>query len=168
VNVDILGVPRLVNLSSFTVGRKITAGFVLVFVLFGAVTITSYYALGVAGRGMEAFSAGTAEANAATNLETAMYAVCLGANRFLASGRVSDIEHYKKAQLALKTAISEAAKEIIEPSRAREIEEARTYLDQYDQAVLKIVEVFATRDHVMADEIRPPCGRNQELTEECD
>lgn len=143
------------NLSSFTVGRKITAGFILVFVLFGAVTATSYYALGVAGRGMEAFSAGTAEANAATNLETAMYAVCLGANRFLASGRVSDIEHYKTAQLGLKAAISAAVKEIIEPARAKEIEEARTYLDQYDQAVLKIVDVFATRDRIMAEAVGP-------------
>lgn len=143
------------NLSSFTVGRKITAGFILVFALFGAVTATSYYALGVAGRGMEAFSAGTAEANAATNLETAMYAVCLGANRFLASGRVADIEYYKTAQSGLKAAIAVATKEIIEPARAKEIEEARAYLDQYDQAVLKIVEVFATRDRVMAESVSP-------------
>ncbi|MBE7538222.1 MAG: hypothetical protein HS122_07405 [Opitutaceae bacterium] len=140
---------------SFTIGRKVTAGFVLVFALFGAVVATSYYALGTAGRGMNAVSAGTAEANAATNLETAMYALCLSANRFLASGRTADLEQYKSTQANLRTTIADAVKEIAEPSRASNVAGARRLLDEYDQAMLRIVDLMGARDRIMADVIRP-------------
>lgn len=143
------------NSSSSTIGRKITAGFALVFTLFAMVTALSYYSLGTAGRGMDQFSASTVEANAATNLETAMYRLCLGANLFLASGRVADIEYYKTAHRNLAVAAANAVREITEPSRASEIAEAKTYLDKYDQAMVRIADLFTQRDHIMATAIQP-------------
>ncbi len=143
------------KLSSFTIGRKITAGFALVFTLFAMVTALSFYSLGTAGRSMTQFSASTVEANAATNLETAMYRLCLGANLFLASGRVDDIEYYKSAHRNLAVAAANAVREITEPERANEIAEAKTYLDKYDQAMVRIADSFTQRDHIMASAIGP-------------
>jgi len=144
-----------VNGSSLTIGRKITLGFALVFSLFAAVSTTSYFSLGSAGEGMAQFSASTVEVNAATNLETAMYALCLGANRFLASGRVGDVEYYETAQKTLDRSVAVALRAIAEPARARDIVAAKTLLAEYDVALVKVVELLKQRDRIVATSLSP-------------
>ncbi len=146
------------NLSSLTIGKKITAGFTLVFALFAAVSGLSYFSLQRAGSGMATYSAGTLEANAATNLETAMYALCLGANQFLASGRLSDIEVYQKADKSLDEAVAVAERTILNPARAKEISEAKGLIADYDAALTKIVELLKQRDAVLANELASLSG----------
>ncbi|HKB92477.1 MAG TPA: hypothetical protein VKC60_18315, partial [Opitutaceae bacterium] len=143
------------KLPNFTIGRKITSGYTLVLALFAVVTIIAYLALGRVGRGMSQYSAGTAEANAATNLETAMYALCLRANQFLATGASSDVDRYTAARKDLDASQTAAAKEITEPTRAKDISDARKLLAEYDQDFLKIVDLANQKADIIAKTIDP-------------
>jgi methyl-accepting chemotaxis protein len=139
-----------VTLPSLSIGRKITLGFFLAFLILAAVVAIAYLSLRGAGKGMTQYASGTREANAATNLETSMYALGMGANQFLASGRAADAERYQTARTSLDSALQRAEKESADAGRAKEIAEARALLGSYDKALRSAGDLMKERDGVVA------------------
>lgn len=124
-----------VNVSSLTIGRKITTGFALVLLLFTAEIVSSRFALDHVGRGIADYAARTADANAGHALETAMYSLCLRGQAVLTRGRPQDWEAYRSSRVSLERALALADAEIDLPERSSEIAEAKRLFAAYDAAV---------------------------------
>ncbi|HEY3756985.1 MAG TPA: methyl-accepting chemotaxis protein [Opitutaceae bacterium] len=115
-----------------TVGRKITFGFVVVFVLLAAVTTTGYLALDTAGKKFSMYSSSARETNVAADLESAMLNLKMAVNEFLATGSAESVEGYNKAKSHLDSVFSQAEKEITDGDRAPQLVQAKKLLAQYD------------------------------------
>src|SRR5450432_35289 len=103
---------------SLTVGKKITFGFVAIIGLLAVVAGVARYALNIAGEKFRLFSVSAAESHTAVSLETAMTALKVQVNDFLASGSVQSSQAYQVAHKNLQDEISLAEKTIVEPERA--------------------------------------------------
>lgn len=143
------------KLPSLTIGRKITVGFAIVFLLFAVVTTIAHLAMGRIGKGMTEFSAGTAEANVATNLETSMYVLCLSANQFLASNNPAMFDEYLKSRKTLDEAVKATEAAITEPTRAKDVADAKKLLEEYDAAVQKVSTLLNERNELVAKTLAP-------------
>jgi methyl-accepting chemotaxis protein len=144
-----------VKLPSLTIGRKITSGFVLEFVLFVLLAALAYVALGRAGQGLSKYSHSTKEANVAAGLETSMLMLQMSVNEFLVSGSEESLAHYERDQKVLKTAVAEAAQQITDPKRALEIGEAKKLIEQYDAAFSKVVDLQHERRQEIQKTLEP-------------
>ncbi|MDI1248960.1 MAG: methyl-accepting chemotaxis protein [Lacunisphaera sp.] len=133
------------NPSQFTIGKKIFLGFAALIALLAVVAGVSRYALAVASQKFQLFSASAAESHAAVSLETAMTAVKVQVNDFLASGSPESIVAYSTAQKSLQDEITQAEKVIVEPARARQIAAAKELLGRYHRAFEALMENHARR-----------------------
>jgi methyl-accepting chemotaxis protein len=126
--------------ANLTIGRKITGGFALVFVLLAAVTAVAYLALGASGRKFGLYVASAQETNAAASLENAMLSLKMQVNEFLATGSAGSVEQYDRAKTELDADFGLAEQRIVDAGRARELASAKRLLAQYDNAFHRVVE----------------------------
>ncbi len=140
-----------------TVGKKITFGFVAVISLLTVIAGVSRYALKTAGEKFRLFSASAAESHTAVSLETAMTALKVQVNDFLASGSAESSQAYQLAHKSLLEEMIQAEKNILEPDRARQITTAKDLLNRYHQTFLALVENNTQRTQV-EDGILTPKG----------
>ncbi len=145
-------------MTNLTVGKKITLGFVAIIGLLAIISGISRYALGTAGKKFQLFSASATESHTAVTLETAMMALKVQVNDFLASGSAESIQAYQTAHKGLLDEMSRAEKYIVEPTRARQIATAKELLNRYHQTFLALVENNTQRVQV-EDGVLTPRGR---------
>jgi methyl-accepting chemotaxis protein len=144
-----------VKLPALTIGRKITSGFALVFALFAVVAGIAYLALGKAGQGLTTFSASTTETNVAATLETSMLSLRMSVNQFLASGSEESLASYDKNKKSLNNAIAMASTEVKDPTRAKDIADAKKLLGEYDAAFTKTVNLLHEKEQEVANTLDP-------------
>jgi len=143
------------SLFSRTIGQKIIAGFALVFALLVIVAVIAGFASRQAGRGLTAYSSTTAETNVATNLESAMLSLGKSVSEFLVSGSDESIANYTQNQKALEVALTKASQTIVDPTRAKEIVEAKKLLADYEAAFQKSIDLLHQRQQEIATTLDP-------------
>jgi methyl-accepting chemotaxis protein len=123
-----------------TIGRKITAGFTAVLLLFAAVAIGTYVALGRAGRKFALYSQSASETNVAAAFEAAMLQVRMHVNEFLLSGSEAAAQAYAQSKSEAAQQLKSAQQVIADSERATELVSARKLFDDYDAAFRQIME----------------------------
>ena len=146
------------NKFNLTVGKKITLGFIAIIGLLAVIAGVSRYALGAAGKKFQLFSASATESFTAVTLETAMMALKVQVNDFLASGSAESSQAYQAAHKSLLEEMSLAEKNIVETERAKQIATAKELLNRYHQTFLALVENNTQRTQV-EDGILIPKGK---------
>jgi methyl-accepting chemotaxis protein len=126
--------------ANLTIGRKITGGFALVFLLLATVTAVAYLALGASGRKFGLYAASAQETNAAASLESAMLTLKMQVNEFLATGDPTSVEQYDKAKTELDADFGIGEQRIVDAGRAFQLAAAKRLLGQYDSAFRRVVE----------------------------
>ena len=143
------------SFQNFTIGKKITLGFGLLFALLIVVAAIAYTALGGAGRRLAMFAGSAQETYVAASLESAMQGLKLNVNDFLATGSAESIAACDAARKTLDAELATAAKQIVEPTRAAEILKARNLLATYHAAFAEIVANHKERVAVENDVLTP-------------
>jgi methyl-accepting chemotaxis protein len=123
-----------------TIGRKITAGFTAILLLFAAVAIGTYIALGRAGRNFALYSQSASETNVAAAFEAAMLQVRMHVNEFLLTGSETAAQAYDKSKAEAEEQLKIAQQVIADSERATELASARKLFDDYDAAFRQIME----------------------------
>jgi methyl-accepting chemotaxis protein len=141
-----------------TIGKKIALGFGLLFALLIVVAAIAYTALGGAGRRLSLFADSAQETYAAASLESSMQGLKLQVNEFLATGSAESIAACEAARKALEENLTNAAKLIVEPSRAAEIVKARELLATYHTAFAELVANHKARVTI-ENEVLTPEGK---------
>src|ERR1051325_2851358 len=113
---------------NLTIGKKITLGFALLFLLLTLMAAIAFTALGAAGKRLTLFAESAQETYTAATLESSMQAVKLHVNDFLATGSPESIAAYDAAKKALDSDLDHAAKVMGDPVRAQQIAKARELL----------------------------------------
>jgi methyl-accepting chemotaxis protein len=141
--------------SSLTIGRRIALGFCLILILLGAVATTAWLALGTSGQRLNLYAGSTEETNNVAGVESAMLAVKLSVNEFLATGSDASAASYKRAKGSLDTAISHALETVKDPARAAELREAVTLITKYDASFQRVIATTGKMDTVVRDDLAP-------------
>jgi len=134
-----------------TIGRKIVSGFTLVFFLFAAVAALAYFALGMAGQRLKQYSESTAETNIAAKLESSMLSLRMSANEFLVTGSEESVATFTQNKKNLDTVIARAAQLITDPTRAKDLEDAKKLLNDYGAAFQKTIDLLRQRQQEVAN-----------------
>ncbi len=142
-------------MSHFTIGKKITLGFGLLFALLALVALLAYSALGGAGRRLATFAASAEETYTAASLESSMQELKLQLTEFLASGSTPDAADFEKARKNLETQLAAATTQIVEPARAAEVARARGLLTAYAAAFADLVTNQRAAETVVNDVLAP-------------
>jgi len=129
-----------VTYAHLTIGRKITGGFALVFVLLATMTAVAYLALGASGRKFRLYAASAQETNAAASLESAMLALKMQVNEYLATASPESVDAYDKAKTELDADFAVGEQRVIDAGRAFELATAKRLVGQYDGAFRRVVE----------------------------
>ena len=138
-----------------TIGRKITLGYAVVFVLLCFVAGLAHLALGASGRKLQLYSASAQESFTAASLEGAMTTLKLQVNEFLATGSAESIDSYETARTALNAELAEAEQLIVESGRAQKIIEAKGLLGAYNQAFQELTKNHQARAALENDILNP-------------
>src|SRR5215216_717236 len=85
-----------------TIGKKITLGFGLLFMLLAGVAVIAYLALGGAGRGFSLFASSARETFLAASLELSVQEMKLHLTEFLATGSPDDSASVEAAMKKLE------------------------------------------------------------------
>lgn len=133
------------KLPAFTIGRKISSGFALVFTLFVIVAALAFFALGRSGKGLSQISTSAAETNVAANLESAMLSLRMGVNEFLVTSSEASYASYTQNQKNLEISLGKAAAAVVDPDRAKQIADAKKLLAEYQTAFQKTVDLYHQR-----------------------
>lgn len=133
------------SLLTRTIGRKIVSGFTLVFLLFVAVAALAYFALGLAGHRLQQYSESTGETNIAAKLESSMLSLRMSVNEFLVTGSEESVATYSQNKKNLDTVTARAAQLITDPTRAKDLEDAKKLLNDYGTAFQKTVDLLRQR-----------------------
>ncbi|MDD2765204.1 MAG: methyl-accepting chemotaxis protein [Opitutaceae bacterium] len=123
-----------------TIGRTIIVGFTVVLLLFAAVAVGTYVALGRAGKKFQLYSNSATETNVAAAFEAAMLQVRMNVNEFLINGSTTAAQAYTQSRTEAERLLERARKEIVDTERAAELTSARRLFDEYDAAVRQIME----------------------------
>ncbi len=148
---------------NLTVGKKITLGFVVIIGLLAVISGVARYALNAAEKKFQLFSASATESHTAVTLETAMMALKVQVNDFLASGSAESSQAYQAAHKELLEEMTLADKYIVEPARAKQIAAAKDLLNRYHQTFLALVENNSQRRQ-LEDGILAPKGKEMKDT----
>jgi methyl-accepting chemotaxis protein len=123
-----------------TIGRKITAGFTAVLLLFAAVAIGTYVALGRAGKKFTLYSQSASETNVAAAFEAAMLQVRMHVNEFLLSGSDAAAQAYAQSKAEAEEQLKVAQQAIADSERATQLASAHKLFDDYDAAFRQIMD----------------------------
>ena len=142
-------------MQNFTIGKKITLGFGLLFALLALVAAIAHTALGGAGTRLATFAASAEETYTAATLESSMQELKLQVAEFLASGSAANVTQFEAARKELETALEAAKKQIVEPGRAAQIQKARELLTGYTAAFADLVANQKAADDVVEPQVDP-------------
>jgi methyl-accepting chemotaxis protein len=140
---------------NLTIGRQITFGFVLLFVLLACVAVIAFTALDGAGKRLTLFAESAQETYAAATLESSMQSVKLEVHDFIATGSAASITRYEVAKKALDADLDRASTLMLDPVRAQQIAKARELLGAYETAFNELVANHRARISVETDVLTP-------------
>lgn len=138
-----------------TVGRKITLGILVIFLLLTGVTAIGFVALETAGRKFALYASSAHETNVAADLEAAMLNLKMEVNEFLATGSAESIDGYAKAKTRLDAMLGLAEQQIVDSDRAPQLAAARRLLAQYDSAFRSLTANDAQMTQIEHDRLSP-------------
>ncbi len=142
--------------SSFTIGRKITSGFLFILVLLAVVAAIAYFAMGRSGLSMAEFSKSTGETNSVTKLEASILNLRMGINEFLLSGSDESLTNYEQVKKTVDSAVTDALQDLSNRTAlAQELNDAVKLLAEYDAAFRRIVALFHERQKEVAATLEP-------------
>ena len=145
-----------VKLSSLTIGRKITSGFIFILALLAVVASIAYFAMGRSGQSMAEFSRSTGETNAVTKLETSILGLRMSINEFLLSGSDESLANYEQSKKAVDSAVADALRDLKDrPAEAQDLNEAVKLLADYDTSFRRIVDLFHERQKEVSSTLNP-------------
>ena len=128
------------KLSSLTIGRKITSGFVFILALLAVVAAIAYFAMSRSGVSMAEFSKSTGETNSVTKLEASILGLRMSINEFLLSGSDESIGNYEQSKKTVDSAVADAVRDLQDrPAEAQNLNEAVKLLTEYDAAFRRII-----------------------------
>ncbi len=143
------------SFQNLTIGKKITFGFVLLFVLLLIVAAIGYTALGGAGRRLSMFADSAQETYVAASLESSMQSLKLQVNDFLATGSPESVTACTAAKKALDADLARATEMIVDSARAADIAKAKELLATYYTAFSEIVANHRARVEVETNVLTP-------------
>jgi methyl-accepting chemotaxis protein len=143
------------SFQNLTIGKKISLGFALLFVLLILTAAIAYNTLGGAGRRLSLFADSAQETYAAASLESSMQGLKLQVNEFLASGTAESIAACNTARQVLDADLARAGKLIVEPARAAQIAKARELLATYHAGFADLVTNHKARVAIETDILIP-------------
>ncbi|MBI3884463.1 MAG: hypothetical protein HY302_01850 [Opitutae bacterium] len=143
------------SFQQITIGKKISLGFAVVFVLLCFVAGLAWLALGASGRKLRLYSASAQESFTAASLEGAMTTLKLQVNEYLATGSADSAAAYDKARSALNAELALADQLIVEPERAQQIAAAKALLTSYDKAFQDLIKNQQARATLEAEVLNP-------------
>jgi len=123
-----------------TIGQRIAAGFAIVLAMSGVIGAVAWLALGSARQHLQQYSGSARETDSVANVETAMLAVTLRVNDFLATGAPTAIDAYTDARKTLDRALAIAREKSANASWAGPFAAAAQSLAAYDAAFRRLVE----------------------------
>ncbi len=122
------------NFREMTVGKKITLGFAVSFGLLALVAGFALFAVNGAGRRLATFAETAQETSAAAALESAMQALKLQVNDFIATGAAESVAGFEAAKQTLEAGLARALEQTADAARARELRRAQELLGGYEKA----------------------------------
>jgi methyl-accepting chemotaxis protein len=140
---------------NLTVGKKITLGFGVSFGLLALVAGFAYFAVNGAGRRLADFSTSAQETQTAAALESAMQALKLQVNDFVATGSAGSIAGFDAAKQTLAAGLGEARRRTADPARAQELRRAEELLGAYEAAFRELGANHRDRSTVDRDVLVP-------------
>jgi methyl-accepting chemotaxis protein len=146
---------KLPSFAKRTIGQKIVSGFAVIILLFVIVAAIAFFAFRNAGRGLTQYSASTAETNVATNLESSMLMLRMSVNEFLVTGSDESVANYTQTVKTLDAAIGKAAQMITDPTRAKDLSDAKKLLTEYQAAFQKTVDLLHQRQQEVSTTLEP-------------
>jgi methyl-accepting chemotaxis protein len=145
-----------VKLSSLTIGRKITSGFVFILALLAVVAAIAYFAMSRSGVSMAEFSKSTGETNSVTKLEASILGLRMSINEFLISGSDESIGNYEQSKKTVDAAVADAVRDLQErPAEAQNLAEAVKLITEYDAAFRRIIDLFHEQQKEVATTLDP-------------
>jgi methyl-accepting chemotaxis protein len=145
-----------VKLSSLTIGRKITSGFIFILALLAVVAAIAYFAMGRSGQSMAEFSRSTGETNSVTKLEASILGLRMSINEFLLSGSDESLTNYEQSKKTVDSAVADALRDLKDrPAEAQDLNEAVKLLADYDTAFRRIVDLFHERQKEVSSTLDP-------------
>jgi methyl-accepting chemotaxis protein len=144
-----------VNPATLTIGRRIAFGYTVVFVLLGAVAAIAWFALNASERRLTEYAGTTRETTTAASLESAMLAVKLRVNEYLANPSFEIQQAYADAKNSLDRGLADASHVITEPARAAQLADATKLLGRYGQAFSALGENTRRVDGINVDQLAP-------------
>jgi len=141
-----------------TTGRKITLGYVVVFIAFWAVAVIAYHALNKSGQQLNDYSGSTHETNLAAALESEMLQLQLSTTAWLNDLSDERLAQQAAARRELGAAFDRAKTEVVDPDRAAVITEALRLVGQYDEAFLRLVDMQKQRTETVATSLDKPAA----------
>ena len=140
---------------TLTIGRRIALGYTVVFALLGVVAAIAWFAVNASERRLTEYAGTSRETATAAGLESAMLAVKLRVNEYLASPSSEIQKGYTEAKAALDGDLANASRIITDPARAAQLADAAKLLGRYDQAFAALVENSRKTDAINADQLAP-------------
>jgi methyl-accepting chemotaxis protein len=144
-----------VTSATLTIGRRIAFGYAVVFVLLGAVAVIAWFALNASDRRLTEYADTTRETAAAASLESAMLAVKLRVNEYLADPSAEVQQGYSAAKAGLDRGLADAAKIITDPARSAQLANATELLGRYDHAFVALEENSRRIDALNSGQLAP-------------
>jgi len=141
--------------STLTIGRRITLGFTLVFILLGAVSAIAWFALGASGRKLSLYAGSAEETNTAAQLESSMLDLKLKVNEFIATSLTEHVASYKQVKDKLSKELALATEQVTDPARRDELALGTKLLADYDTAFEQVVANAAKLDLVVKEQLTP-------------
>ncbi len=142
--------------SSFTIGRKITTGFVFILVLLAIVAAIAYFAMGRSGLSMAELSKSTGETNSVTKLEASILSLRMSINEFLLSGSDESLANYEQTKKTVDSAAAEALQDLNDrPALSQDLNDALKLLADYEAAFRRIVDLFHERQKEVTATLDP-------------
>ena len=144
------------KLSSLTIGRKITSGFLFILALLAVVAAIAYFAMSRSGVSMAEFSKSTGETNSVTKLEASILGLRMSINEFLLSGSDESIGNYEQSKKTVDSAVADAVRDLQDrPAEAQNLNEAVKLLTEYDAAFRRIIDLFHEQQKEVATTLDP-------------
>jgi len=132
---------------------KLTAGFGTVLSLLVVLAAVSYWAISNASGGFTEYRTLARDTNLAGRLQANMLMVRMSVKDFIIAGSEKAKAEYKEHFTKMRTFMDEAQKELVNPERARLVDEADQHVTEYDQHFAAVQKHQAESDRVFNEHL---------------
>lgn len=138
-------------LKNMRVGKKIFLGFGTVLGLLAIVAGVGYWGLNNSSEKFDHYREMAMDTNLAGRLQANMLMVRMNVKDFIITGKDSDLQHFQEYWVKSEEFLSEAQREIQEPSRVANINHVAKILDEYKRGFEQVQTYRDQRNHAVND-----------------